>query len=57
MIIIYVLCKHNKLQTLLASLAFQQVREIGASAKRKEDDNYMCDYTSQFYIILPLISP
>ena len=54
MIIIYILCKHNKLQTLIASLALQQVREVSASTTKKEDINYMCDCTSQFYIILAL---
>ena len=52
MIIIYVLCKHNKLQTLVASSALQQLREVSTSATKKEDDYYMCDCTSQFYIIL-----
>ena len=36
------------------SLALQQVKEVGASAAKKEDDNYTCDYTSQFYIMLAL---
>ena len=53
-IIIYVLCKHNKLRTLVASLALQQVREVSASTTKKEDENYTCDCTSQFYIILAL---
>ena len=53
-IIIYVLCKHNQLQTLVASLALQQVREVSASTTKKEDDNYMCNCTAQFYIILAL---
>ena len=54
MIIIYVLCKHNKLRTLVVSLALQQVREVGASTTKKEDGSYMCNCTSQFYIILVL---
>ena len=36
------------------SLALQQVKEVSASTTQKEDDNYMCDCTSQFYIILAL---
>ena len=32
----------------------KQVKEVSASATKKEDDNYTCDCTSQFYIILPL---
>ena len=54
MIIIYILCKHNKLRTLVATLALQQVKEGSASTTKKEDENYMCDCTSQFYIISPL---
>ena len=30
LIILYVLCKHNKLRTLVASLALQQVKEVSA---------------------------
>ena len=39
MIIIYILCKHNKLQTLVASLALQQVGEVNTSTTKKEDEN------------------
>ena len=53
-IIIYVLCKQNKLRTLVASLALQQVREVSASTTKKEDENYTCDCTSQFYTILAI---
>ena len=52
MIIIYTLCKHNKLRTLVASLALQQVKEVSTVATKKED--YTCECTSQFYIILAL---
>ena len=34
------------------SLALQQVKEVITSATKKEDDNYMCDCTSQLNIIL-----
>ena len=54
MIIIYVLSKHNKLGILVVSLALQQVREISTSTTKKEDKNYMCNCTSQYYIILAL---
>ena len=50
--IVYILCKHNTLQTLVVSLALQQVREVSTSTTKKEDKNYMCNCTSQFYIIL-----
>ena len=53
MIILYVLCKHNKLRTLVASLALQQVKEVSASATKQENNN-MCNCTSKFYIILAL---
>ena len=54
MIIIYILCKHNKLQSLVVSLTLQQMREVSTSTAKKEDENYTCDCTSQFYIILAL---
>ena len=50
MIIIYTLCKHNKLKVLVTSLALQQVKEVKAEESREE--NYKCECTSQFYIIL-----
>ena len=53
-IIIYTLCKYNKLRTLVSSLALQQAKEVSALATKKEDENYTCDCTSQFYIILAL---
>ena len=53
-IIIYVLCKHNKLTTVVVSLALQQVREVSTSTTKKEDEKYMYDCTCQFYIILAL---
>ena len=52
-IILYMLCKHNKLRTLVASHALQQVKEVGASAM-KHDTNNACNCTPQFYIILAL---
>ena len=54
MIILYILCKHNKLQTLVVSLVFQQVKEVSTSATKKEDVNYTCNCTSHFHIILAL---
>ena len=50
--IIYTSCKHNKLRTLVQSLAVQQVKEVSAVATKKED--YTCECTSQFYIIMAL---
>ena len=53
LIIIYVLCKHNKLRTLVASPVLQQVKEVSTSTV-KQDINNACNYTSQFYIISAL---
>ena len=50
MIIIYTLCKHNKLRALVVSLALQQVKEVKAEEIR--DENYKYIFISQFYVIL-----
>ena len=52
-IIIYLLCKHNKLRTLVASIVLQQVKEVEASAM-KQDTNNACNCRPQFYIIIAL---
>ena len=52
-IILYLVCKHNNFRTLVASLALQQVKEVGASAM-KHDTNNTCNCRSQFYVILAL---
>ena len=52
MIIIYTLCKHNKLRTLVASLALQQIKEV--KVEKVIGENYKCECISQFYIILAL---
>ena len=51
-IIIYAICKHNKLRVLERSLALQQVKEVKVEEIR--DGNYKHECTSQFYIILAL---
>ena len=53
MIILYVLCKHDRLRTLVASLALQQVKKVSASITKLNNNN-MCDCTPQFYITLAL---
>ena len=53
LIISYLLCKHNKLRTLVASLVLQQVKEVHASTI-KQNINNACDCTTQFIIILDL---
>ena len=50
MIIIYILCKHNKLRTLVVSLALQQIKEASASTTKKGDNNwvsYICSIPGQ----------
>ena len=49
-IILYLLCKHNKLKTLVGNLALQQVKEVGTSAM-KDDTNNACNCTPQIYIL------
>ena len=51
-IIIYAICKHNKLRALVTSLAFQQAKEVKAEEISK--GNHNCECTAQFYIILAL---
>ena len=51
-IIIYTLCKHNKLRTSVASLALQQVIELSVAETKEEE--YRCKCTSQFYVVLTL---
>ena len=46
MIIVYILCKHDKLRTLVASLALQQVEEVSAIATEKEGRDHTCECTS-----------
>ena len=51
-IIIYAICKHNKLRMLVMSLALQQAKEV--RAEETNEGNYSCECTTQFYIILAL---
>ena len=51
-IIIYAICKHNKLRALVTSLAFQQAKE--EKAEEINEGNHNCECTAQFYIILAL---
>ena len=52
MIIIYILCEHNKLRALVVSLALQQVKELKAEEVR--DENYKCNCIPLSYVILAL---
>ena len=49
-IIIYAICKHNKLRALVTSLAFQQAKEV--KAEENGEENHNCGCTTQFYINL-----
>ena len=51
-IIIYAICKHNKLRALVTSLAFQQAKEV--KAEEINEGEYNCECAAQFYIILAL---
>ena len=51
-IIIYAICKHNKLRMLVMSLALQQAKEV--RAEEINEGNYSCECTTQFYIISAL---
>ena len=56
-IVMYILCKHMKLKSLLASLALQQIKEVGVVAKqehvsRAQEIEYTCKI--QWYTILML---
>ena len=51
-VIIYAICKHNKLISLVTSLALQQVKRF--KADDIENINSKCECTTQFYIILVL---
>ena len=53
MIILYILCKHNKLRTLVVGLGLQKVKEVSASATKQKINN-MCECTPQFYTIFAL---
>ena len=53
MIILYVLCKHNKLRTLVANVALQQVKEVSVSVTEQDNNNtYNC--RPKFYITFAL---
>ena len=54
-IVMYILCKHTKLKTLVASLALQQKKEVGAVTKPEDITLYIeCTCKIQWYTILML---
>ena len=52
---VYLLCKHKKLQTLIASLVLHQVKEVGAEVTQKEI-NSECRTLACIGIILTMLS-
>ena len=54
-LVMYILCKHIKLKTLVTNLALQQINEVGA-VTRQEDilPNIECTCKIQWYTILML---
>ena len=56
-IVINILCKHKKLQTLVTSRALQQIKEVGVvttQEKGKSVQNIECTSKLQWYTILML---
>ena len=52
-LIIYLMCKHKKIRTLIASLVLHQVKEVGASSK---ETNSECTTLAYIGIILTIVS-
>ena len=52
---VYLLCKHKKLQTLIASLVLHQVKEVGTEVNQKEI-NSECKTLAYIGIILTILS-
>ena len=56
-IVMYVLCKHMNLKSLVTSLALQQIKEVGVVAKQESvtfAQNIKCTCKIQWYTILML---
>ena len=51
---VYLLCKHKKLQTLIASLVLQQAKEVGAEVTQREV-NSECKTLAYIGIILTIL--
>ena len=52
---VYLLCKHKKLQTLIANLVLPQVKEVGTEVTQKEI-NSECRTLAYIGIILTILS-
>ena len=56
-IVMYILCKHMKLNTLVTSLALQKIKEVGMVAKQEHvsiEQDIKCSCKNQWYTILML---
>ena len=56
-IVMYILCKHMKLKSLVTSLALQQIKEVGIIAKQEHVSivqDIECTCKIQWYTILML---
>ena len=53
-LVIHILCKHKTLNTLLASLALQQIKEVGVIATQEPSQYIECTCKVQWYKILML---
>ena len=54
-IVMYILCKHMKLKSLVTSLALQQIKEVGMVAKQEHSPkNSMVNHTHAKFINLGL---
>ena len=51
---VYLLCKHKKLQTLIASLVLHQVKEVGTVAQKEV--NYECRTLAYTSLVLTILS-
>ena len=54
-LIIYLLCKHKKIRTLIASLVLHQVKEVGTISKETNSECTTLAYTGIILTILSLI--
>ena len=52
-LIMYLMCKHKKIRTLIASLLFHQIKEVGASSR---ETNSECTTLAYIGIILTILS-
>ena len=54
-LIIYLLCKHKKIRTLIASLVLHQAKEVGATARETNSECTTLAYKGIILMMLSLI--